>query len=1527
MRRKLVRDWFNTSASRLCIAATALFAGAAGAFGAATVQSFSGNGGTPFITETLGGAPAPVISGGKAILISDLGGQRNNISFTDTGIKSEGGNGVISITFDYWMPSEAGHTGCCGERADGFGFGLFETSVYGSSGPLLWGWGAVEQDSRTNALTVGFDIFTGAGADGNAADNTIWLGLNGINISNRVFGPAFKLNNGLTNRVQITVATNGTDMTIDMSITPENQSSVAVFSGLVVPGGFIPNSRPIFAGRTGGAFTRVDLDNIQIYSGLTPGAVTITSEPASVAVVETQPSSFTVGVDGTAPFTIQWFSNNVAIPGANDLTYSTGPTTTNMNGTVFRADITNSIGFASSANATLTVGPAIVVQSVSSGGRTNEVRVRFNKPAALTGNYSINNGVTVNGASYGASQDEVVLSTSMLLADTSYTVTIAGETGQDASTLLPDPTVVPFFQGFGTFTCTDFSVLPPGTTLFSNATVAAYLGSDGTGNNVLHLTDDAVTGSYGNFYISNRTAGARLNVMRARWRSRIGGPLFAHADGFSFNWADNVPADGVARGTEEGEGNGVSFTIDSWDNGAGPDTGIEIKWQGARIAFQHIPREGAGNILTKDVFVNAEASVDANGRATFTYDGNTISAVIPSWNGIVNGKMNMSARTGGEADNYWVDDLCINNFTLGPVFFLTEPVETTALEGQAATFTASVDGTPSYYYQWFTNGTPVPGANSATFTIANTTEAHDGLQVSVQASNLFSSVTSSNAVLHVDISPRIASIGSVGDNTVHVRWTRPVDLNSGNYNFDNGIFENLRDYGSNQNVVVILTDPLQPGLTYTLTVDGVTEEGNPSNDQFPNPAMASFRHGYGPFCANFESGVPPGTTVTGSATVSGGVLHVTDAINSQAGSFFVPDANAGFPVDRLVLKTRTLIGSPTPNTRIADGFSINFGPDVSSAVNGEEGASAQGLIISFDTWDNSSADNVTLDNAPAIEIKYKNTVLATQSMAGVRAFTAAKTPFILDKNGNALSMDTSNAFVNLLLMVSPDGKLDLYFKDLPIFRNLQLPNYTPFVGAKLNISGRTGGASENAWFDDMCINAFSLGAVTVVGEPADATATENPSQRAQFTVALDGLPPYTVQWYSNGIAIPGATALTYITPPLNRTADGAGYHAAVSNSLGFSMSRTAIVDVIPDATAPTITSVVADCGTNIYVFFSETIDAATAGNPLNYTVTGGYTVTAATMDPSGRYAIITVNPPINPNDCIIVTVNGVTDRSPFPNPVVGATGMVFAQAPIQGSGPNNLVVIEAEDWDLVRSFGPSTPNSSWVKASTLPGFVGTGYADATPNIGAGGGDTPATYTNSSRIDYCVNFPAAGTYYIWARGSTANDGGNNSFHLGINGVSPDEFSRRIGNRTNNWGANPGNVNDFGWVRDVNGTGATSVASIVVSNAGVNTVNVWMREDGIKIDRILMTTDPTFTLSVTELGPPASVRPPTRNLSIVKNPDNSATISWPGSGWVLQATTNFPAPSTPIFWQSTPFTSPLVIPPGVVNSNLFFRLICP
>src|SRR6185503_1933638 len=93
---------------------------------------------------------------------------------------------------------------------------------------------------------------------------------------------------------------------------------------------------------------------------------------------------------------------------------------------------------------------------------------------------------------------------------------------------------------------------------------------------VLKLTRNGVT-SQQNFWTID-LAPQVLKCLEARWDTLLNGPIGNAADGFSFNVGNNV---GFPVAAEEGGNNGLSVTVDTFDNGGGGNRS-EIRWEGKR---------------------------------------------------------------------------------------------------------------------------------------------------------------------------------------------------------------------------------------------------------------------------------------------------------------------------------------------------------------------------------------------------------------------------------------------------------------------------------------------------------------------------------------------------------------------------------------------------------------------------------------------------------------------------------------------------------------------------------------------------------------------------------------------------------------------------------------------------------------------------------------------------------------------------------------------------------------------------------
>ncbi len=194
-------------------------------------------------------------------------------------------------------------------------------------------------------------------------------------------------------------------------------------------------------------------------------------------------------------------------------------------------------------------------------------------------------------------------------------------------------------------------------------------------------------------------------------------------------------------------------------------------------------------------------------------------------------------------------------------------------------------------------------------------------------------------------------------------------------------------------------------------------------------------------------------------------------------------------------------------------------------------------------------------------------------------------------------------------------------------------------------------------------------------------------------------------------------------------------------------------------------------------------------------------------------------------------------------------GVPFEQDP----GSNGLVSVEAESYDA-----QITKNSkSWQNVSQS-GQSGSASMKVLPNSGV---NVDTNYvTNSPRMDYTIEFTKTGTHYIWLRGIGAT-GSDDSLHVGIDGQAVSTADRMVGFLTS-------------WTWSKN-TGDGPVATINVTTRGVHKINVWMREDGMLADKIVITTNSSYAPSST--GPVESLQgKPTMNAPTAMS--GKAALGW-------------------------------------------------
>ena len=172
---------------------------------------------------------------------------------------------------------------------------------------------------------------------------------------------------------------------------------------------------------------------------------------------------------------------------------------------------------------------------------------------------------------------------------------------------------------------------------------------------------------------------------------------------------------------------------------------------------------------------------------------------------------------------------------------------------------------------------------------------------------------------------------------------------------------------------------------------------------------------------------------------------------------------------------------------------------------------------------------------------------------------------------------------------------------------------------------------------------------------------------------------------------------------------------------------------------------------------------------------------------------------------------------------------------------DGMVVFEAEHYDSIKG-GAAPVDDVWT-LQTGHFSVGEGYMQALPDNDDNVND-PDIESLSPRMSYTVRFTTTGTYYLWARSQGPDDSGD-SFHYGLDGGS---FSTSFGDSP----SAPKN-GQLEWRSELPGGGQPT---IVIGSPGSYSVDIWMREDGCMIDRLLLTTDGGYTPSGN--GPSESLR---------------------------------------------------------------------
>lgn len=534
--------------------------------------------------------------------------------------------------------------------------------------------------------------------------------------------------------------------------------------------------------------------------------------------------------------------------------------------------------------------------------------------------------------------------------------------------------------------------IPAGTEVYGT-TVVEWIDDDGE-DGVLQLTVTEASQN-GSWIVDDFSEGQTVGEFEASFRMLMGGNTSADpADGMSFSFGRNIP-DNTFNPAENGAGDGLRVAFDSWDNGGGEAPAIEIFIGGTSRAIAHF--EGSRRLAPADAYViDPETDEPAD-----LFTGEEFVDVEVSLKG---GKLNLAYK--------------------GLKIFTDLELDFKPVAGARFAFGARTGGANNNHW--------IDDVAITTFAIEKP---------------VLSGFQPGEGAIVTPTSPVVVSLfaGSSPLNLDSVKLTlngeaAPVQI-------------------TEDGVVLTVThapeDGLAPGTAYTAAITAADDAGAKVEFvwEFSTSELVSI--GEPDLVFDFDDGeVPVGTEVYGTAIVEmeggvedSGMLLLTEATNSQLGSFVIADFNEGANINGIGVAMKLRIGGPGEDlggsSNPADGFAFSFAPDVPDGTWLAEEGAGSGISVCIDTWDNGGGE------APAVDLKFDGATVATVKMP--------KSDLL-----------TGTDFTELIVRVESDGTVDVVYKDMLVFDNVQT-EFTGFANGKIGLAARTGGAFSVHAVDDLQI--------------------------------------------------------------------------------------------------------------------------------------------------------------------------------------------------------------------------------------------------------------------------------------------------------------------------------------------------------------------------------------------------------------------------------------------------------------------------
>ncbi len=542
------------------------------------------------------------------------------------------------------------------------------------------------------------------------------------------------------------------------------------------------------------------------------------------------------------------------------------------------------------------------------------------------------------------------------------------------------------------------------------------------------------------------------------------------------------------------------------------------------------------------------------------------------------------------------------------------------------------------FYQWFTNGVEVAGANGTNYSVAWPKKAQDGMKVKCYVAVPGIPLYSSEVKLTVtaDTTPptvvKAAADASFVD--VVVKFSEPVPdsaLLASHYGIDQGVNVSTVDRVDLM-TVKLNTSKMTDGKTYTLTINGVQDTATPANTIAANTTVQFKSFMFAP----------------------GVVLHQKyDNFDNNAGNS--PDnlfADPRFPnsPDRKDLQTRyEYPANAVGRDAVADPARNYF-----DALDGYFIPPTTGNYVFFIAFADRCWLYLSTDESPA----NKHLIVGQQGWSDPRSWLASHDYDVTQgrsdsyngtqwPDGNIITLQAGNRYYLELVHHDPSwGGGDWFAATYKLEADAD-----PANGSAPKLTGSVVGT----YLDP------TVGSVTFTLQPQNTNALSG--NKVTFSALAAGFSDYTTNMYyqwqsapkgsSTWTDISGATAAKYTTPFLAAGDNGKQFRVIASAPPVSATSSVATLTVAYDDVPPTVVKASTDMTwTSVLVAFSEPV-SDTALAAARYQIDQGISVSAVTRVDTLTVKLSTSK--LIENKTYILTINGVQDMATPPNTIAANT--------------------------------------------------------------------------------------------------------------------------------------------------------------------------------------------------------------------------------------------------------------------------------